>query len=561
MNNLVINKLTLLSPEGKKAKIINFEKGINVITSDKHSGGNYVGKSSVLRSIFHTLGADGKFPHQWESEGDYIYIVEFTITNIQYKMLRMKNFFILYDDNNNEIFKTSNRDDLASELSKIFLQEIYLQSHDGSFRLSHPVYNYVINYIEQTNIELCKFDNFLSLSAFRSPYEDIIYSHLGVNSSKLNELVLDIDKIKETLDSNKEQSKILRQMLTEIKKSEKTTIIEDNTEAMKNSIKIYEDEYSKLLTTCNKQKQKLYEAIEAKNVLNLTLKEIRDFINSKNKGNKLIVKEHLCPVCNSHLEDNTHAYFENANEIENFNFQLISVEKELVEIEREIKLYTEKYENNIKELKKLETTIFENQNSVEDKLNSIGIRKIRSNITNQIIDIDSKSESLESTKKQLNKELSVLKKKRAEVDKYYVDTLNEMISKYRLGGLDNVNIKKAIDKFRVDGTRVNLGSVLWLTSLLKTKYKFNSEATVYPLIFDNPNNADFDDDNNARIFKAVFDNLPENGQIITSCVGFDPADYPEYTFKKVVVLNNPQNQLLSTYDYEEALITYNNLVK
>lgn len=556
MSKLLINKLILISPDSKTAKIMPFYNGINIITSHKESGGNYVGKSSILRSVYHTLGADGKFPQMWENEGDYIYILEFLFKNIKYSMIRMRNYFKLLNADNIELFKTSNRDDLGEKLSEIFLQKIFLKAHDGKYKLAHPVYNYLLNYIEQINIELCKFDNFKNLSAFQSIYDDLIYSYLGVNSNRMNELTFQLDKIKDSLSAITERREVLGKMLLEIKKDNKIIDINENLTGLKDELKVFEDKYNKLINKCNLNKKKIYDSIEAKNQLLSNLNELKGFISSKNKNNKTVLKEHVCPICNSQLEDTSYAFFENANSIENFNFQLINVEKELAEVERQIGLLNEKYESDINEIKALEYKIFENDTNVEEKLSSIGIRKIKNNITNSIVSLDTEESSLKEEKNILFRELNEHKKKCEEVDKFYSNTLNEMIGKYRLGGLNNVIIEKANDKFSVDGTRINLASVIWLSSLLKTKYKFNENETIYPLIYDNPNNADFDDENNTIIFKAIFDNLPQDGQIITSCVGFNPEDYPGYTFSNIVVLESPQNQLLNKEDYQEATRIY-----
>lgn len=57
MKKLTVNHLYIFSPSEKKAKHISFSAGINVVTSSKVDG-NKKGKSILLKSIYHTLGAD-----------------------------------------------------------------------------------------------------------------------------------------------------------------------------------------------------------------------------------------------------------------------------------------------------------------------------------------------------------------------------------------------------------------------------------------------------------------------------------------------------------------------
>lgn len=560
MSNLIVNKLSILNANSRTAKIVDFYKGINVITSSKHSGGNYVGKSSILRSIFHTLGADGKFAQLWESEGDYIYMLDFEYNNSNYTMLRKTNYFKLFEVNRGLLFSTANRDDLAKKLSEIFIQKIYLKSHSGEYKLSQPVFNYILNFIEQTSIELCKFENFNGLRAFQSTYDDIIYSHLGVNSVRLNELISELDKVKKDISKRNERSLLLENMLNEIKANKNIDSVDINVDTLKKELHIHEEKYSKIVKSTSKYKKKLYESYEIKNKLENNIIELKSYISDNNSSNKNVLKEHVCPTCQSHLEDTSYVYFDNGNKIENFSFQILDTEKELTEIERTISLTMEKYQKELDDIKNLEYRIFESEQSIDDKLASIGVRRIKTNLLDELMTTNNEITQINIRKRSLNKEMNEIKKKRKEVDKFYAIAINDMILKYSLGGLGEIQIDKANTRFSVDGTRVNLASVLWLNALLKTKYIYNSESTVFPLVFDNPNNADFDDENNQKIFTAIFDNLPENGQIITSCVGFNIEDYPEHEIGNVNILNNPQNKLLNTEDFDNVLLKYNLLI-
>lgn len=57
MKDLTINSLFIFEYKNKLAKRVDFKRGINVVTSSKENG-NDVGKSVLLKSIYHTLGAD-----------------------------------------------------------------------------------------------------------------------------------------------------------------------------------------------------------------------------------------------------------------------------------------------------------------------------------------------------------------------------------------------------------------------------------------------------------------------------------------------------------------------
>ena len=76
MHKLVVNGLYLFSIKEKKAKYVSFADGINVITSSKDNGTKR-GKSVIMKSIYHTLGADCIFEDKWNIN-DKVSILDFS---------------------------------------------------------------------------------------------------------------------------------------------------------------------------------------------------------------------------------------------------------------------------------------------------------------------------------------------------------------------------------------------------------------------------------------------------------------------------------------------------
>ena len=64
---MTFKELFLFSPHEKKAKRIKFENGINVITSNQEDGTDR-GKSVVMRSFYHALGAESFFEAKWDTK-------------------------------------------------------------------------------------------------------------------------------------------------------------------------------------------------------------------------------------------------------------------------------------------------------------------------------------------------------------------------------------------------------------------------------------------------------------------------------------------------------------
>ena len=61
---MIFNTLYVFSPREKMAKTVSFSEGVNVVTSSQADGTDR-GKTVLLRSLYHALGADAYFDSKW----------------------------------------------------------------------------------------------------------------------------------------------------------------------------------------------------------------------------------------------------------------------------------------------------------------------------------------------------------------------------------------------------------------------------------------------------------------------------------------------------------------
>lgn len=61
MNRLILRKLIVISNKERKSRELSFEEGLNIIL-----GANKTGKSSLIKSIFHTFGCEVRFEPEWK---------------------------------------------------------------------------------------------------------------------------------------------------------------------------------------------------------------------------------------------------------------------------------------------------------------------------------------------------------------------------------------------------------------------------------------------------------------------------------------------------------------
>lgn len=144
MKNLYISEILLLSQKEEKARKIKFDKHRTLI-----HGKNHTGKSSLIKSIYKTFGAEPLFNSKFES-ANVISCVKFEINNVEYQIIRDGKKFAIYDYQS-KLIKTFNSvtNELGPFLSELFDFKPLFQSHNRGFIIPPPAYLLLPFYVDQ----------------------------------------------------------------------------------------------------------------------------------------------------------------------------------------------------------------------------------------------------------------------------------------------------------------------------------------------------------------------------------------------------------------------------
>ena len=548
MKALIINQLLIINFNVEKAKFCKFKDGINVVTSNKVDvKGNFVGKSSLLRSIYYTFGADTKFSSMWEKDGRNIYVIKFNVDKEFFTILRYDKLFKLFDRNDKLIFAVSNRNDLAIKFKDLFGFNIYLMDHNQNYVVAAPAINYLLNYIDQSEIKCCSFSSFNNLNQYKDWYSDAIDGLIGINNNYYFEKKKILSEKQKELESKKELDNFYSKMEVKLNCIDNSPVIEAS--ILNAELAKYESQFNDTIETLRKIKEKLMQTIGEKKKAELLLNDFKALLKEQNGDIKKILK-HNCPLCSQELKDNSKLFFEQNNEAKSYENSIFELENEISHLNKAIESERYKYNNLANKLRLLESEIKENNKRTDNLFQQIGVRKIRENL---IIDRQNNDKEIGRLSKEINdinKELKIIDERKKTINRKYRDKIIEGIKKYNLASIQIEKIKTVDSKFNPNGTETNIALVLWLTTLLSLKYEYNTESLIFPLVYDTPNNANITVDNEKNIFEIIFSNLPKGGQIITSTIGFDANAYKDYKINNIIELTD-QYSLLNENDFKE----------
>jgi len=177
---LSFKSIYLFAVNEQKAFSASFGSGRNIVSSSMDDG-NKRGKSVLMKSLYHALGADCLFDGQW-NERNKIYILNFCVDTEEYFIYRHDNLFKIYNSGFEQIFITQSRTDLGKYLANLFDFRVELVDRDKVLQTAPPAYSFALNYLDQDGMKCTKFASFKSLEQFSDYKTSLLYTHLGIYS-------------------------------------------------------------------------------------------------------------------------------------------------------------------------------------------------------------------------------------------------------------------------------------------------------------------------------------------------------------------------------------------
>ena len=150
--------------QNKTARVQPFEKGLNVVTSID----NHVGKSSLLKSLYYTLGAEVDFDSVWDRQSK-LYVVTLSVDETEYCIARFMKRFAVFEGKTLLKITDSVTQELAPLLGDIFDFSVYLPNKDtGKVEMAPPAFTFMPYYIDQDKGWSGLYDSFASITQYKS---------------------------------------------------------------------------------------------------------------------------------------------------------------------------------------------------------------------------------------------------------------------------------------------------------------------------------------------------------------------------------------------------------
>jgi len=563
MRNLHFEELMILSKPEKKARKIKFSPKKNIIL-----GQNDVGKSTLIKALYHSLGADAPQlnNNRWK-KANPIYCLKFSIDGITRYVIRDEKYFGLFDANRKLIRKfkgISGEDGFAKGINPLLDFNIELESKDGRLRLAGPAYYFLPFYVDQDEGWNTSWSSFTGLLAIKDYKKNMMDYHLGIRSQRFYDTqskVHSLDADFAALSRDKDALITVRDGYKSKKAVEKVDL---DPAAFKGEIEELVVSYNALY---GDQQNILNRIKEARNVrlgleqeigvLERAIQELDADYSYLEAPTTLDVVD--CPTCGTEFANSVAERFGVLDDIDYCRNLIDQKKKEVIEASEKVVALDAEYREFEKRLSSINVLLQRERNKVtfQEVIRSEGYKDVMQSISVDIHGVDAKQVGIERDLIELKKELKVDADLRKRVVAFYQAKMKDSLNQLNVHVLSENDYKtpeKTI-KNNALGSDLPRSLLAQYVSLLHTMKKFNS-FTVCPLVIDSPLQQEQDNVNAKAIFAFIFAGCLEDEQLIVGTLPTDDVRALASSDASVSVIElSDQYGLLSAGEYSDVLAT------
>ena len=545
-NQLLIKHLTILSISEKSAKTVSFHPQRNLIT-----GENDVGKSSIIKSIYHSLGADVHFDNVWE-KADAISLLTFSYDNRDYKILRSRDHFGLFDihDNLLQSFDSIIKG-LSPHFAKLFDNRLQLKQSQTNQRIpASPAIQFLPFYIDQDKSWTKPWDSFEGLGVFSSFKRDLINFVAGIRPNEYFLLSERIDQLSAKLTTLRNESGVLSSAKKTVEKYIPKVTFDIDIKAFKRDIdrllvkletlKNKENEYRKNLI---KQKNK---EVFIDNEITLVSKSIREINKDYEHSLNDLDCEITCPTCHATYENSMVSRFGLLEDVDTCRSLLSDYLEDKKKIAKDVSKLENQLNLQVSKVRDITSLLNEKKGKVrlQDLIQNESSKQVKeifnrsqSNYSTQIGEIEEKKSGLEEDRTKLNN-----KERKETIISRFNTLIDLFLIKLNVHTLSSDGFSDIPLSVKSQGSDTPRALLAYYYAILFTSKEFTS-LPLFPLIIDSPNQQDQDATNRHKIIKFIFDNTPEDYQLILGTVDLHGVEYEGHTISpatKLKLLNNEE---------------------
>lgn len=548
--NIVIKSLRISDISRHVSKTITFKEKDNLITSEKNSRG----KSVLMKSIYHALGADSMFDSVFPKD-EVLFDITFKSDENEYRVLRYKDCFSILKNNILVNYVGSgSRPELSLFFQSEFNTSVYLKNRKKTTELAPPAYLFIPYYLDQDRSWKEEQEPFSKQTM--SQYEplnrnDLYLYHLGLYKDDYGQLKSEIDDLNSDISAMEKELCVLDQSYQDVKKAIDNETIVANADELESLYRASSDKIDKLIEKQEKLIGILQEADKKRINCLISIRnnaKIIEKLKAKKSAGSTMVR---CPNCNEEfdveLKGEVAAIYSQVvleKENESLSFELMQLSKQITELKKQINAISETIND-------VNTKAIQSRSNYEKYVTRLALTSLLDKQISEISRLNTKLTSLRESKKAKIENLNRIKENTNKAKNDFSD----FYSKY-LVYLDvhvfSPNDIVAFKKLKLSGSQYVRSTLAFYFAFLKVKLEFNQNGYNFPLVIDSPREGEQDEYNSVNILDFVLSEKINNCQRIVASVNAKNYITPEkLKLINVIELSNEEGQVMTPEEYEK----------
>lgn len=517
MKKLKFEKLWLLSLRENKARKETIDASVTCVVAD-----NDFGKSSLVKSLYATLGSDPtRVPDAWKN-ARVISLLRFTVDDTRFYMLRQDAFFAFFDGEKKLVWTASAVvSELAPRVGELLDFEMYLKQRGNKSVLPPPAFCFLPFYIDQDHGWTEAWESFAGLGMFAGYKDEIAEYHTGIKPREYYVARIARDQSRDTKNGlTSERAALLRAKKRFADKRKKIGIALD--------VETFKDRIDALLKEQNALQQH-YDGIRAsvsdlqamragaQEELDVAKRVLAELDADVKFAAGVDTKQIICPICSTVHENDVANRFGLANDAD-------MCRELLMEAKQRIKILDNDISKKMASVPQLQTRIDSINRILQETRGQIKLADMLKDESDRLVDrtFEDEESVLEAEIGKLTtaiidaeeKMRSLLKPARKkEIIKFYSDKLRGFCADLGLSTPPTSVFEKIRPVINETGNAKPRLMLAYYYAILHTIHKYSTSCFA-PIVVDTIKQQDPDPENARRMIEFAVNKRPKGSQLV-----------------------------------------------
>jgi len=511
--------------------------GINLSLSPNVNlliGENDVGKSTLIKSIYHCLGADTPQINNtvWK-KANPIYCVKFEVSGKTYHVVRDEKYFGVFDADKRFISRHVNiggANGIANFMNKLLSFDIELERQsDGKLGTAGPAFYFLPFYVDQDEGWSTTWSSFVGLKQFSSYRKLMLDYHLGVRPQSYYDAKKRQIELQEQLNGIQSERLPMQTARNSVEKRKVRTQVDLDPTAFRAELEAVVDQYNGIYAQQQGVLSRLKEIRNQRNSVDTELDVLRkaiteleaDYRYSESPETPEVVG---CPTCGTEFCNSFVERFGILDDIDHCHALVDHWMKKRSDITVQLKHLEEKYKQVSSQLQEVEATLARTKDNVtlSELIASEGMKEMISTLNTDIQEMLSQEEGINNQLSKNAKSLKVDSTRKKDVVTWYKARMKEYLNALNVGVLSEDDYNSLYKQIKNNALGSDLPRALLAQyfAFLSTMNHFNS-FLVCPMLIDSPFQQEQDPTNRKAILDFIVSKKLPSQQMILATVSVD----------------------------------------